>query len=86
MLSIKQGASSTIFLVFGVTRPGIEPRSPGPLAHTLLIRLMARCIVKTKMIHALIAESNKKSTLVLGFLKNGVWIVQDNECKDKGIG
>ena len=24
-------ASSTIFYVFGMTRPGIEPKSPGPL-------------------------------------------------------
>ena len=30
--------SSTIFNVFGMTRPGIEPRSPGPLANTLPIR------------------------------------------------
>ena len=27
--------SSSIFKVFGMTRPGIEPRSPGPLANTL---------------------------------------------------
>ena len=27
--------SSTIFKVFGMTQPGIEPRSPGPLANTL---------------------------------------------------
>ena len=27
-------ASSTTFWVFGMTRPGIEPRSPGPLANT----------------------------------------------------
>ena len=33
MLSIV--ASSTIFWVFGITRPGIEPRSPRPLANTL---------------------------------------------------
>ena len=26
------------FLVFGITRPGIEPWSPGPLVNTLLIR------------------------------------------------
>ena len=26
--------SSSIFKVFGMTRPGIEPRSPGPLANT----------------------------------------------------
>ena len=34
MLSVKQTASSTIFWVFGMTRPGIELRSPGPLANT----------------------------------------------------
>ena len=33
---------SIIFWVFGMTRPGIEPRSPRPLANTLLIRLMAQ--------------------------------------------
>ena len=34
-------ASSTIFfLVFGMTRPVIEPRSPGPLANTLTIMPM----------------------------------------------
>ena len=42
MLSAKQGASSTIFWVFGITRPEIESRSPGPLANTILIRLLAR--------------------------------------------
>ena len=31
-------ASSTIFWVFGMTRPGIESRSLGPLANTQLIR------------------------------------------------
>ena len=33
-------ASSTIFKVFGMTRLGTEPRSPGSLANTLLIRAM----------------------------------------------
>ena len=33
---LSKEASSTIFWVFGMTRPGIEPRSPGPLANTLL--------------------------------------------------
>ena len=28
--------------IFGMTRPGIEPQSPGPLANTLLIRLTTR--------------------------------------------
>ena len=35
-------ASSTIFWVFGITVPGIEPRSSGPLANTLLVRPKAR--------------------------------------------
>ena len=34
---LSKGASSTIFKVFGMTWPGIEPRSPGPLANTLTI-------------------------------------------------
>ena len=32
---ISKEVSSTIFKVFGMTRPGIEPKSPGPLANTL---------------------------------------------------
>ena len=34
-------ASSTIFWVFGMTRPGVEPWSPGLFVNTLLIRTMA---------------------------------------------
>ena len=30
--------SGTIFWVFGITKPEIEPWSPGPLVNTLLIR------------------------------------------------
>ena len=30
-------ASSTIFGIFGMTQPGIEPMSPGPLANTQTI-------------------------------------------------
>ena len=32
MLSVKQGGIKYHFWVFGMTRPGIELRSPGPLA------------------------------------------------------
>ena len=38
---LSKEASSTIFWVFGMTRPGIEPRSPGPLANTLTARPMS---------------------------------------------
>ena len=33
---LSKAASSTIFWVFGMTQPGIEPRSPGPLANSYL--------------------------------------------------
>ena len=46
---LSKAASSTIFLVFSMTRPGIEPWSPGPVANTLLIRPMARS--HTKLVH-----------------------------------
>ena len=38
MLSVRsiKVALNTIFWIFDITRPGIEPRSPGPLANTLL--------------------------------------------------
>ena len=38
---LSKEASSPIFWVFGMTRPGIEPRSPGPLANTLTARPMS---------------------------------------------
>ena len=37
LLSVKQGGIKYHFGVFGVTRPGIEYRSSGPLANTLTI-------------------------------------------------
>ena len=40
MLSVKlSGIKYHFFLVFGMTRPGIESRSLGPLVNTLLITL-----------------------------------------------
>ena len=38
---LSKEVSSTIFKVFGMTRPGIEPRSPGPLANTQPTRPMS---------------------------------------------
>ena len=38
MLSAKQGGMKYHLKVFGMTRPGTEPGSPGPLANTQLIR------------------------------------------------
>ena len=42
MLSVKQDGIKYHFCVFGMTRSGIELRSLGPLANTLLIREIAR--------------------------------------------
>ena len=41
---LSKEASSTIFWVFGITRPGIEPRSPRPLARKLTILPMSGCV------------------------------------------
>ena len=41
MLSVKQGCIKYHFWVFCMTRPRAEPRSPGPLANTLVIRPIA---------------------------------------------
>ena len=46
---LSKAASNTIFWVFGMTRPGIEPRSPGSLVNTLPIRPMARYLNKILM-------------------------------------
>ena len=41
MLSVKQGSIKYHFWVFGMTRPGIEPRSYWPLVNTLTIMPMS---------------------------------------------
>ena len=42
---LTEAASSTIYWVFGMIRPGIEARSRGPLTNTQLIRSMAWFII-----------------------------------------
>ena len=51
MLSVKQGGIKYHFWVFSMTRPEIEPRSPGPLANTLLIWPMVRYIYIRQFVH-----------------------------------
>ena len=41
---LSKEVSRTIFKVFGMTRPGIEPRSPGPLANTLPTVCVCVCV------------------------------------------
>ena len=45
MQSAKQGSIKYHFLVFGMTRPRIEPRSRGPLVNTQLIRQMVQFLI-----------------------------------------
>ena len=54
---LSKAVSSTIFYVFGMTRPGIDPRSPGPLANTLLISPIARYCLQPKQIIQLDVEA-----------------------------
>ena len=42
ILSVKQGCIKYHFWVFGMTRPWIEPKSPGSLANILTIMPMSR--------------------------------------------
>ena len=46
---LSKEASSTIFCVFGMTQPGIEPRSPGPLANNLTAWPMSGYWMKKKI-------------------------------------
>ena len=39
MLSVKQGAIKYHFWVFGMTQPGIEPQSPGPIYEQIIDKL-----------------------------------------------
>ena len=52
---------STIFKVFGMTRPGVEPRYPGPLANTLSIRPMK---YSSKLTKAAISISSQELGLL----------------------
>ena len=40
---LSKEVSSIIFKVFGMTQPGIERRSPGPLVNTLPTKIMCLC-------------------------------------------
>ena len=56
MLCVKKGVINYHFLVFGMTRPEIEPQSPGLLANTLIIRPIAHELIET-------SEKNLKKQL-----------------------
>ena len=49
---LSKEVSSTIFKVFGMTQPGIEPRSPGPLVDTLPTRTMRDIYQKNRRVES----------------------------------
>ena len=51
MLSVRQGGIKYHFWVFGMTRPEIEPKCPGPLANTLTIMPMSELIYRNHHHH-----------------------------------
>ena len=59
---LSKEASSTNFWVFGMTRPGIEPRSPGPLANITMTWIRegktfcVTCYLETKSFKTLQAK------------------------------
>ena len=57
---LNKEVSSAIFKVFGMTRPGIEPRSPGPLANTLPTQPMSRWMRENNL--NIITTNGKRST------------------------
>ena len=63
LLSVKQGGMKYHFKVFGMTRSGIEPRSPIPLANTVPARPMSKKKKKSTLIYLFLG----KQTLVIGW-------------------
>ena len=65
---LSKGASSTIFLVFSMTRPGIKPRSSSPLSNTLLIRPINKYRVQIKMRVFQLLSLSKHKWLMTAFV------------------
>ena len=61
----KQVVLSTIFKVFSMMWPGIEPKSPRPLANTLHIRPMSRLSITIRIYIVSIMSWNTKFILYL---------------------
>ena len=68
-LVLSTAASSTIFWVSGMTRLGIEPRSPGPLMNTVLIKPQGRF---TKVYRKKKSIKESKSSLSFVILKKSL--------------
>ena len=79
MLSVKQGSIKYHSWVFGMTRPGIEPRSPGSLVNTLPIRPMGQFICTTFIgsnIVIITLRTSDYTSYALKLLKVSLWSYQ----------
>ena len=85
---LSKTASSSIFCVFSMTRPGIEPWSPGSLVNTLIIRPMKVSLNKNIKLLSFISKGqllpvtgncgNERPEMGLQGLKMGDFLVMLN--------
>ena len=97
---LSKEVSSTIFKVFGMTRPGIEPRSPGLLANTLPTGakhhysgncLFAKTICPVYLLHfflciiRIISKKNQADHVRTWFGQSGKWRSNPSLCDTKKL-
>ena len=70
IMLLSKEASSTIFRVFGMTRPGIEPWSPGSMANILPTRPMGRYVRKLESLYSINNSNQKKTNFNINLLKS----------------
>ena len=80
---LSKEVSSTIFWVFGMTRPGIEPRSPGPLANTLTTRPMSsyECVLFLFYFGVMILCCWNEKMISFFFRVKGTWEMICHVCR-----
>ena len=73
---LRKEVSSTIFKVFGMTPPGIEPWSPGPLSNSLPTRPMSSFLALIKIILMLLLSRLSSSiySISTGMGEENFWI------------
>ena len=77
-------ASSTIFWVFGMTRPGIKPRSPGPLANTLIWEFFTLALANFFQLEFEWQQVSRTLVRILADLNNPVvWMVSTRPLNSK---
>ena len=78
-------ASNTICWVFGMTQPGIEPRSPWPLANTLTIMTMSsilwfRVTIPIYWQHGQLGQINNSTSNIRGKKQHSAHLTRHYPC------